>query len=218
MAQLPFLTILLLTFLIITLTAASSTPSNLLDVIPRRRIKRSSRTLRQRSLPVFTLYRRNPVDFGRAPSWATKLPGDFTNSVGRKTSLGDEFAGCVKPLNSSSDAPTYPDTLDAAMILANKGDTICVPPKGLVDDPGRHCAPLAASKSASIYFCGAPGKDVMCSQISDAVLAFNTACVMRDGNVFRDRGSIAVLPPGYPEDITNLTFIVIDSPGLYGDV
>jgi hypothetical protein len=192
--------------------------------------------LRQRA-PIYTLKRRDPVDFDRAPNWATKLPGDFSNSIGRETELGAEFAGCITLPNGASPSfngtlhsfngtspsfddnlPTYTDTLDAVKQLDYRGNQTCVPPQGLGDQTEHHCGSLATSGTSEIYFCGAPGKFIPCSGISSAILAFNTVCVQREEGSFTERGSIAILPEGYPEDISHLTFIVIDSPGLFDDV
>ncbi|KAI5840743.1 hypothetical protein DFP73DRAFT_557670 [Morchella snyderi] len=236
----------LMTFILIALfmgPSTASTSETLRDVTPRRRIKRSSMTLRQRA-PIYTLKRRNPIDFDRAPNWATKLPGDFSNSIGRETELGAEYAGCVTLFDDASPSfngtlssfngsphsfnstsppvddnlPTYSDTLAAVKQLDYRGNQTCVPPQGLGNQVEHHCDPLSTSGTSTIYFCGAPGKYVPCSSISSAILAFNTVCVQREEGNFREKGSIAILPEGYPEDISHLTFIVIDGPGLLDNV
>ncbi|KAH8150591.1 uncharacterized protein LAJ45_05287 [Morchella importuna] len=237
----PLVTIIFIALFICPSTAGiSETPR---DVIPRRRIKRSSMALRQRA-PIYTLRRRDPVNLDRAPAWATKLPGDFSNSIGRETELGAEFAGCVTlpndaspsfngtlhsfngtlpssngtPPPSDNNLPTYSDILEANRQLDYRGNQTCVPPQGLGNQDEHHCGPLTTLGTATIYFCGAPGKFVPCSSIASAVLAFNAVCVQREDDHFTERGSIAILPEGYPEDISHLSFIVIDSPGLLDDV
>lgn len=134
--------------------------------------------------------------------------------MARETPLGWEYIGCDDALNMTS--PTYEDTLNAvAQQLASRGDESCVPK---VNSDGSRCTLIAASLSASVYFCGQPGIEISCKEVVRIVLALSGQCAERVDGEFRLRGTVALFPGGWPLDYSGLSFVTVDGPRLYEGV